>query len=159
MYRDFHEHLSSYIKEKPGNVDKHAHCRPQRLRSYLVKEGGGGRDRSSLGNGSSRTLQTFILCVCATSLQSSPTLLHPCGLQATRLLCPWDSPGNTGVGCHALLQGIFPTQGSNLRLLPWQVDLLHWNHPVMRTQSFLEVYYMERGFRGYAGNGQDKPRR
>ena len=30
------------------------------------------------------------------------------------LLCPWDSPGkNTGVGCHAVLQGIFPTQGSN----------------------------------------------
>ena len=25
-----------------------------------------------------------------------------------------DSPGkNTGVGCHALLQGIFPTQGLN----------------------------------------------
>ena len=30
-----------------------------------------------------------------------------------------DSPGkNTGVGCHALLQGIFPTQGSKLGLLP-----------------------------------------
>ena len=29
-------------------------------------------------------------------------------------LCPWDSPGkNTGVGCHALLQGIFPTWGLN----------------------------------------------
>ena len=29
----------------------------------------------------------------------------------SRLLCPWDSPGkNTGVGCHALLQGIFLTQ-------------------------------------------------
>ena len=29
-----------------------------------------------------------------------------------------DSPGkNTGVGCHALLQRIFPTQGSNPRLL------------------------------------------
>ena len=29
-----------------------------------------------------------------------------------------DSPGkNTGVGCHALLQGIFPTQGLNLGLL------------------------------------------
>ena len=39
-------------------------------------------------------------------------------LQPTRLLCPWDSPGkNTGVGCHALLQGIFPTQGSNPALL------------------------------------------
>ena len=33
--------------------------------------------------------------------------------------CPWDSPGtNTGVGCHFLLQRIFPTQGSNPCLLP-----------------------------------------
>ena len=31
-----------------------------------------------------------------------------------RLLCPWNSPGkSTGVGCQSLLQGIFPTQGSN----------------------------------------------
>ena len=31
-----------------------------------------------------------------------------------RLPCAWNSLGkNTGVGCHALLQGIFPTQGSN----------------------------------------------
>ena len=31
---------------------------------------------------------------------------------------PWDSPGrNTAVGCHFFLQGIFPTQGSNLCLL------------------------------------------
>ena len=39
--------------------------------------------------------------------------------QSTRLLCPWDSPGqNTGVGFHALLlQGIFPTQGLNPCLL------------------------------------------
>ena len=45
------------------------------------------------------------------------------GLYPARLLCLWDSPGkNTGVGSHALLQGIFPTQGSNLRLL----HLLHW---------------------------------
>ena len=34
------------------------------------------------------------------------------------LLCPWDSLGkNTRVGCHSLLQGIFPTQGSNQCLL------------------------------------------
>ena len=34
-----------------------------------------------------------------------------------------DSPGkNTGVGCHALLQGILPTQGSN----PCLTHLLHW---------------------------------
>ena len=37
----------------------------------------------------------------------------------TSLLCPWDFPGkNTGVGCHFLLQGIFPTQGLNLGLIP-----------------------------------------
>ena len=54
--------------------------------------------------------------------QSRPTL-WPHGLQPTRLLCPWDFPGkNTGVGCHFLLQGIFPTQGSNSHLL----CLLHW---------------------------------
>ena len=38
-------------------------------------------------------------------------------------LCPWDSPGmNPEVGCHAFLQGIFPTQGSN----PHFLSLLHW---------------------------------
>ena len=31
--------------------------------------------------------------------------VRPHGLQPTRLLHPWDSPGkNTGVGCHSLLQ-------------------------------------------------------
>ena len=34
--------------------------------------------------------------------------LGPDGLWPPRLLCQWDSSGrNTGVGCHALLQGIF----------------------------------------------------
>ena len=38
-------------------------------------------------------------------------------------LCPWDSPGkNSGVGCHALLQGIFSTQVSD----PCLLCLLHW---------------------------------
>ena len=31
---------------------------------------------------------------------------------------------NTGAGCHGLLQGIFPTQGSNPRLLHWQAGSL-----------------------------------
>ena len=54
--------------------------------------------------------------------------LPSCGQQPTRLLCPWGSLAkNTGVGCHALLQGIFLTQGSNpylLCLLPWPVGSL-----------------------------------
>ena len=39
--------------------------------------------------------------------------LQPHGLEPTRLLCPWDSPGkNTGVGGHALLPaGGLPNPG------------------------------------------------
>ena len=54
-------------------------------------------------------------------------LCHPMDCSPSRILCPWDSPGkNTGVGCHPLLQGIFPTQGSNpcLLYLHWQVGSL-----------------------------------
>ena len=35
---------------------------------------------------------------------------------------------NTGVGCHFLLQRIFPTQGLNLHLLHWQADSLLLSH-------------------------------
>ena len=50
---------------------------------------------------------------CCSVAQSCPTL-QPQGLQPTRLLWQQGFPGkNTGVGCHFLLQGIFPTQGSN----------------------------------------------
>ena len=51
--------------------------------------------------------------------------LQPHGLEPTRFLCPWDSPGkNNGMGCHFLLQCIFQDQGSNLCLLNWR--LYHW---------------------------------
>ena len=57
------------------------------------------------------------MCVCQVASVTFNSL-QPYGLQPTRLLCPWDSPGkNTGAGCHFLLQGLFPTQGSNLHLL------------------------------------------
>ena len=50
-------------------------------------------------------------------------------LRPARLLCPWDSPGeNTGVGCHFLLQGIFPTQGSNPGLPHCRHVLYHLSH-------------------------------
>ena len=55
------------------------------------------------------------------------TRLYPtfCDTMAFRLLCPWNSPGEyTGVSCHSLLQGIFPTQRSNPGLLHWKADSL-----------------------------------
>ena len=46
-----------------------------------------------------------------------------------RLFCPWDFPGkNTGEHSHALLQGIFPTQGSNLGLLYCRQILYRLSH-------------------------------
>ena len=40
-----------------------------------------------------------------------------------------DSPGkNTGMGCHALVQGIFPTHRSNPDLLHFRQILYHLNH-------------------------------
>ena len=54
---------------------------------------------------------------------------QPHGLQPAKLLWPWNSPGkNTGVGCHRLLQRIFPTQGSNPRLLHCRQILYGLSH-------------------------------
>ena len=55
--------------------------------------------------------------------------LQPHGLQPTRLLHPWDFPGkNTGVGCHFLLQEIFPTQGLNPGLPHCRQTLYRLSH-------------------------------
>ena len=61
----------------------------------------------------------FCMCVCAKSLQSCLTLCDSMDFSPPGLtVCGMDSSGkNAGVGCHFLLQGMCPTQGSNLRLL------------------------------------------
>ena len=66
-----------------------------------------------------------VLCL----VMSNSLRLH--GLQLTRLLCPWNSPGkNTGVSCHAL-----PSRGSSwpryrthihAESSELQADLQHW---------------------------------
>ena len=60
------------------------------------------------------------------------------------VLCPLDSPGkNTGMGWHALLQGIFPTQGWNLcilHFLHWQVGSLPLTPPYF-VNSIVGIHY------------------
>ena len=77
-------------------------------------------------NGQRRYGTHMHACIISHSVMSNS--LAPHGLQPARILCPWAYPGkNTGVGCHFLLQGILPTQGSNprlLQLLQQQVDCL-----------------------------------
>ena len=74
------------------------------------------------------------ICVSHSAMSNS---LQPHRLQPTRLLCPWDSPGkNIGMGSHSFLQGIVPTQGSNLPLLHWQADSLPLSHLGSPTLAF-----------------------
>ena len=64
--------------------------------------------------------------------------LRPHGLQSARFLCAWNFPGkNTGVGCHFLLQGIFPRvfnqcllrqQANSLPLVPPEKPSPHNKH-------------------------------
>ena len=66
--------------------------------------------------------ETLCCCVSCSIVSDS---LRPHRLWATKLLCPWDSPGkNTGVDCHALLQGVLPTQELKSCLLLLQTDSL-----------------------------------
>ena len=75
--------------------------------------------------------QSACLCGCC-FLQpclDAQLLSRPHGLQTARLLCPWNSPGkSTGVGCHALLQGIFPTQRLNPGLSHCRWILYQFSH-------------------------------
>ena len=81
-------------------------------------------------SGQSRLFNTAVV----TSVQFSHSVvshsLRPHELQTTRLLCPWNSGKNTRVGCHALLQGIFLTQGQNPGLPQCRQILCHLSHQV-----------------------------
>ena len=99
-----------------GKKPSHEHCHTENLKKTPVSP-----EEYPCG-GPSIALFSRPLCprLCA---QSRPDSLQPQGLEPTRLLCLWDSPGkDTGAGCHFLLQEIFPTQGSKLHLL----CLLNW---------------------------------
>ena len=78
-------------------------------------------------------------CVCVLRHFSRVRLCDPMDCSPpTRLLCLWNSPGkNTGVGCHALLQGVFPTQGSTLYLQHWQVGSLPLTPPGKPPTNYL----------------------
>ena len=61
--------------------------------------------------------------------QSGLSLCYPMGCSLPGFSVPGDSPRkNSGVGCHALLQGIFPTQGLNPGPLHYRQILYHLSH-------------------------------
>jgi len=72
------------------------------------------------------------ICSCAVLFlvtHSCLTLCDPTDCSPPGSSVSEDSPGqNTGVGCHALLQRIFPTQGLNPGLPHCRQILYHLNH-------------------------------
>ena len=90
-------------------------------------------------------LHLMTCAVLCSVTQSCPTLCDPMmdySLPGSSV--HGDSPGkNTGVGCHALLQGIFPTQGSNPGL-PYCRRILyclsHQGSPYLLTYLILNVF-------------------
>ena len=90
------------------------------------------------------------MCMCVSYSAVSDSLRHH-GLQPSRLLCPWESPGqDTGVGCHSLPRRSARTQDSNLGLLHCRQILYLLSHqgspflPMCTVYScaFLLISYM-----------------
>ena len=76
--------------------------------------------------------------------QSCPSLYDPVDCSLPGSSVHGDSPGkNTGVDCHALLQGIFPTQGLNPGLPHCRRILYHLSHQgspgYKRCQMILQI--------------------
>ena len=129
----------------PDFLKQHIHFYFQKLSLYSVHGFVACFFHSSIyGEHSFISLDTTVrACVRAQSCSDS---LPPHGLQPARLLCPWDSPSrNTGRGCHFLLQGIFLTQGLNLRLLHWKMNSLPLSHlessRILLSSSFFRGLY------------------
>ena len=90
--------------------------------------------------------------VCAALSRSViPNSLRPHG--PSRFLCPRDSPGkNTGMGCHALHQGIFSTEGLNPGLPHCRQILYRLSHQGYARTTYLQwprnTYFHPRSLSG-----------
>ena len=130
--RKRHSPHSCKALQKQGNpthvqVQVHVHTEVQEIGLTVPRYSKKLRsERRTGGFQQEVTLQTVRVSVNHSVLSDSS---RPHGPQPARLLCPWDSPGqNTGMGSHALLQGIFRTRGSNPSLLHCRWILYRLSH-------------------------------
>ena len=120
--------FASFGEVKEGWLGKGRRQRKTSLRGKISSS-------SVLENECVWKLKACLRCLHVLSLvaQLSPALFDPMDCSPPGSSVHGDSPGkNTGVGCHALLQGIFPTQRLSsclLCLLHWQVDSLPLEPP------------------------------
>ena len=85
-------------------------------------------------------LRPFIYVCLVTQL--CLTLCDPVDYSSPRSSVHGDSPGNnTGVGCHGFLQGIFPTQGSNIYILAFIKSFILFRWVEFFSVMLLELYF------------------
>ena len=85
------------------------------------------RDRVKICSEIQDFKNTYVLFHCLVA-QSCPTVCNPWTVAHQAPLSVGFASKNAGVGCHFLLQGLFPTQGLNPCLLHWQEDSLLLSH-------------------------------
>ena len=88
-----------------------------------------GLQNKQRGKNKDETIQQHFGNILAKSLSRARLFATPCIVACPKLLHPWDfQDKSTGVGCHFLLQGIFPTQGLNPVLSHCRQMLYHLSH-------------------------------
>ena len=96
-------------------------------------------------------LGTYMVVLCAVLClvaQSCPTLCDPMACSPPGSSVHGDSPGkNTGVGCHALLQGIFLAQESNQGLLHCRQILYQLSYQGNPHMWLLTVKWLKANYR------------
>ena len=83
---------------------------------------------------------SFSVCVCTKSLQLCLTLCDPMDCRFPVSSVHWILQSRKRVGCHVSLQGIFPTQGSNLHLPHLKQIFLCWATGKEHYLSCLHVF-------------------
>ena len=113
------------------------------LQSFFLKE----QYSFQSGNCASFLLQIYqyFLCVLCLVAQSCLTLCDPMDCSPQGLSVHGDSPGkNTELGCHSLIQGIFPTQELNLDLPHCRQILYHTRgiqlFPIWSANFFIQMF-------------------
>ena len=131
---------SSWPRIEPGSPTLQAdpgisnHQKKNTLKPYL---------KLNVGSWKSYLLCLFLLLL---SHFSRVRLFATPWTEPSRLLCPWDSPGNSpGVDCHFLLQGIFPTQGSNPGLPHCRPTLYRLSHQGSHSRSVMSNSFSAHG--------------
>ena len=113
-----HTHITTEGESDPGFSGYGALCRTE------IEECETDTNPHSAFSPNIRTMCPPTSCCCLVT-KSRLTLCDPMNSSPPGSSVHGISPGMiTGVGCHFLLQGILPTQGSKLHLLQWEVDSL-----------------------------------